>query len=118
MIEKMNNSKGKVFNKDNSRVLYVTSDSDPTAVVAYDVIISNGNIFWYDGYRMRGMLIGQIVKDEMNEFIFKRRAEEGGGRYTFIPMTVEIAKTKLKDLIDKDARIESEEDIIKYFKND
>lgn len=71
------------------RVSYVTADRDDTVLVAMGVMVDDHTIRWFDTVKERVMTIARIVDASPDHFIFERTASEGGGTYTFVPMTLE-----------------------------
>ena len=79
-----------------NRAYYVFSDQDDTVLVALDVKFDNKRTGWFDTIKERIMTIEKIIDSDPQRFIFKRAPTEGGGIYTFVPMTLEIYKEKVK----------------------
>lgn len=82
-----------------SRVYYVFSDTDSTVLIALSVQFNEKNVLWFDTIKQRIMAIEKIVDSSHQHFVFERALIEGGGIYTFVPMTLEIYNNKVKNNI-------------------
>ena len=80
-----------------NRVYYVSSNKDNSVLVALDVEFNNKEIRWFDTIKERGMKIEKIIDLSLQNFIFNRDLNEGGGIYKFVPMTLEIYNDKVKN---------------------
>jgi hypothetical protein len=79
------------------RVYYVSCPEDNTVEVAMDVRIAGDTVSWFDTIKERLMKIERIINDSHPDyFIFKRNVEEGGGVYTFVPMTLQLYNERVK----------------------
>ena len=78
------------------RVYYVSSDKDDTVLVALDVEFDNKKVRWFDTIKERIMRAEKIIDSTPQKFIFNRDLSEGGGTYTFVPMTLEIYNDRVK----------------------
>jgi hypothetical protein len=122
MSEQFKNFENKNFENMNKfekklpgKVYYVYSPDDDTVLIAMDVIISDNNIRWFDTIKERIMTIEKILSDNSSEFVFKRSQEEGGQIYTFVPLTLNIYKEKVKQYLVSPQDFENEEEMFKAF---
>mgnify|MGYP001576648636 CR=1 FL=1 len=78
------------------RVSFVTCPTDETVIIALDVTYDDHTIRWFDTVRERIMTIDRIVDPDPAHFTFARVSVEGGGTYTFVPMTLERYRTHVR----------------------
>lgn len=91
-------------------IYYVSCPSDNTVLIAFDVEVKDGVVRWLDSVKDRVMEYEHIIDSSQEHFIFKRTHREGGGIYTFIPLTLSIFREHVKDriLIPQDFKTEEE----------
>lgn len=102
-----------------NRVYYVSSPHDETVLLAM-LTQHNGSIIrWFDSVKERCMYIKKIMVNNENQFEFERADDEGGGVYTFTPVTLEIFNTHIKSRLlspqqfdDKEKLLQTLEDTI------
>ena len=80
-----------------AKIYYVTSSQDQTVLLALEVKIRDNLIQWFDTVKDRMMKIGKIIVEDDSRFVFERSANEGGGNYIFVPLTLEIYREKVKN---------------------
>src|SRR3989344_8420668 len=100
-----------------SKVYFVSSEKDETVLLAMGVEIneSEKTIRWFDTIKERLMYYELIVDFDRKHLVFERSEKEGGGVYTFVPLTTKIYDEKVKKriLIPKDFK--SEEEMLEAF---
>jgi len=117
MVEKLKN----IENMDNkerklpARVYYVFSPEDKTVLLAMDVLIGGNTIHWFDTVKERIMHISKIQKEIPTEFIFERSEQEGGGMYTFSPLTLSTYTKKVKNHVLIPDEFQNEEEMFRAF---
>ena len=81
------------------KIYYASCQSDNTVLIAMDIKISENQktISWLDTVKERITEIESIEENDPGYFVFK--IKENGQIYTFIPMTLEIFREKVKDRI-------------------
>ena len=89
----------------------MSSLDDPTVLIGIEVIIRENVISWFDTVRERMMKVGCVISETSGEFVFERVKEEGGGTYTFIPLSLDIYRTKVKSHTASREDFETEEDL-------
>lgn len=94
------------------RVSYVASDRDDTVLVAMDVSYDEKTIRWFDTVKERVMTIGRIIDTNPDHFVFERAASEGGGTYTFVPMTLERYRNHVRDRLVLKREFDNEESLL------
>lgn len=102
-------------------VYYVESAEDDTVLVGIDVRIRSGIVEWFDTIKDRSMLVNTILDRSNQHFVFKRSNNEGGGIYTFTPMTLERYEGSVKQKLIDGQTFSDYDDMIKAFletKND
>ncbi len=79
-------------------VYYVKSPTDATVLVAIDVAVINRRwVTWFDTVKERGMEAAVILDNYPRHFSFRRTEGEGGHSYTFVPMSLDIYNTLVKE---------------------
>ena len=78
-------------------VYYVESDADETVLVGMGVQLKGDFLTWFDTVKDRTMLVDRILEESPREFVFKRNDQEGGGIYTFQPMTLEVYSSSVQE---------------------
>lgn len=98
------------------RVYFVeSSNGDPTVLIAMDIYTDGRIIRWFDTVKERVMGIGKIIDKKGDHFVFERVDSEGGGKYIFVPMTLEIYNQKVKKHILIPQEVVDEEQMLKAF---
>jgi len=97
------------------RVFFVSSSSDSTVLIALDVVVQGAYIRWFDTVKERVMKVKEILDKNPAHFVFEREEGEGGGMYTFIPMTSEIYNEKVKRHLLAPQDFADEEAMLKAF---
>ena len=82
-----------------SSIYYVSCPSDDTVLLAFDLEVTERSVQWLDTVKDRIMAYESIVDSDQNHFVFERARLEGGGVYTFIPLTLSLFREKVKDHI-------------------
>jgi len=81
-------------------VYYVHSAEDDTVLIGMDVEIVRGDdgilAHWLDTVKERRML-ALATETRGDVFVFTRVEKEGGGRYSFTPMSLEIYNLSVKE---------------------
>lgn len=78
-------------------VYFVQSKEDPTTLLAMDIRLDGQDfISWFDTAHERVMGIAKLEDKRPDVLTFERRADEGGGTYTFVPLTLETYATHVK----------------------
>ena len=103
-------------------VYYIESADDDTVLIGIGVSVNHNKIGeestaiirWYDTNHERAMTASEIVQED-NIFTFKRVEQEGGGRYHFTPMNLEIYNSKVKRRLINGSDFTNDEDLIKAF---
>lgn len=98
-----------------ARVYYVTSPNDETVRLAMDIHVKDGMLVWFDTVKERRMKIGKIIEHTPTRFIFARANEELGEEYTFVPLTLDIFRTHVKDHILIPRDFDNEEEMLQAF---
>ncbi|KKT81885.1 MAG: hypothetical protein A3B99_00120 [Candidatus Yanofskybacteria bacterium RIFCSPHIGHO2_02_FULL_44_12b] len=100
----------------NKKVYYVFCPDDPTVLVAMDIKLTDSNtITWLDTVKERSMTIERVAENVEDRFVFDRSQKEGGGTYTFVPMTLAIYNDGVKSHLLSPGDFESEEKMIEAF---
>lgn len=97
------------------RVYFVESAADDTVRIALDVTNDGTYVRWFDTIKERIMKIEKIVDENLEHFVFERAKDEGNGTYTFVPMTLEIFRAKVKQHILIPQDFKNEETMLKGF---
>ena len=97
-----------------ARVYYVSSPDDDTVLVALDVQIRKNVIRWFDTVKERVMEIAEVIKDDGQEFSFKR-GDNSGEIYTLKTMTIEDYNEKVKKRLIAPKEFSSEEELCTAF---
>lgn len=106
------------------RLYYVSCPEDNTVLVAMDTRISAARtaegqtiytIQWFDTIKERVMQSVEIVKDEPNEFAFKRSDGQQNEIYTFVPMTLDVYNKRVRQHLLQPENVSSEDDLIRRF---
>lgn len=98
------------------RVYFVeASNNDASVLIAMNVYTDGRIIRWFDTIKERVMGIEKIINQKANHFSFLRAKAEGGGKYTFIPLTIEIYNQKVKQHILVPQDVSDEEKMLKAF---
>lgn len=100
-------------------VYYVESPNDDTVLIGLDVKVlrekknnkESTTVSWHDTNHYRHMEALNTISYE-NRFAFKRRQEEGGSTYYFVPMTLNIYNSKVKKLVAGSPNYASEQELI------
>lgn len=92
--------------------VYAVASEDPSVLVAMDVSIDDQTIRWFDSVKGRVMKIRSIIDDNPEHFIFER---EGGVRYLFEPLTIEIYRAKVKNGVLVPRDFDNQEDMLRAF---
>lgn len=103
------------------KVYYVESKEDSTVQIAMDLKVIEDRITWFDTIKERGMHIKKITDNNPEHFVFVRESNGDEQTYTFVPMTLEIYNTKVKDSLIHGRDFDKLEDLEKAFeetKND
>ena len=77
-------------------VYYVSSPQDETVLLATHVIASGAVVRWLDTVKERVMAVERWIEHTPRSIIFERSKKEGGGTYTFTPLTLEIYQENVK----------------------
>lgn len=85
-----------------NKIYFVQSDQDKTVLVAIDLVIDTDqrNVSWFDMNKERMMYFDEIQNDGEN-IRFLRAQSEGGGEYSFQPLTLDIYKTNIAPRLDQ-----------------
>lgn len=78
------------------RVYYVESAEDPTVLLALDIVLSAGQIRWFDTIKERRMKLRRVLNDDPLHFAFEREDGETGRVYRFVPLTLEIYRERVR----------------------
>ncbi len=98
------------------RVYFVKASNDDTSVlIAMNIYTDSRTISWFDTVKERIMGIEKIVDKKSDHFVFERAHSEGGGKYTFVPMTLKIYNQKVKKNILVPQEVTDEEEMLKAF---
>lgn len=97
------------------RVWYVESEKDSTVLVAMNIQIRGEFVSWFDTNKGRLMKVARVLNPSKENFVFERAPEEGGGTYTFKPMTLEIYNSKVKNGLKKPENFNKEEMMLASF---
>lgn len=81
------------------RVYHINSDKDKSVLIGMGIEIENEWIRWFDSVKQRRMKIGEILDENPKHFVFQRAEDDGGGTYTFVPLSLEIYNEKVKKRI-------------------
>lgn len=96
-------------------VYYVESEADETVLVGMDVQLKGDFLTWFDTVKDRTMLVDRILEESSKEFVFKRNDQEGGGIYTFQPMTLEVYNSSVRERLINGETFSDTEAMIKAF---
>ena len=99
------------------RAYLVTCPQDSTVLYALDVTIETPYARWFDGTKQRIMRAQSIDRTDKTHIIFVRDATEGGGTYTFEPMTLERYNTFVKSRIMIPRDFPDEDSMLKALEN-
>src|SRR3989344_9177487 len=100
----------------NKIIYYVSCPSDSTVLIAMDLMLTESNqLTWLDTVKERSMAVEKVLENTENSFVFERSREEGGGIYTFVPMTLAIYNEKVKEHLLSPGDFKSEEELIEAF---
>lgn len=77
-------------------VYYVSSPQDETVLLAIDVRARGTVLRWFDTVKERIMVVENWIENTPHGIIFERSQKEGGGRYTFTPLTLELYQEHVK----------------------
>ncbi len=86
-------------------IYFVTCEKDDTVLLAMDIRLDGTDfITWFDTAHERVMGIAKLDDRRPTMLTFERLEDEGGGTYTFIPLTLEdyTAHVKAKLISGKD----------------
>lgn len=78
------------------RVFYVTSDKDNTVLMGLDLVVDGPWVRWFDTVKERVMKAETMDDQSPVRFSFVRAVAEGGGRYEFVPLTLETYEQVVK----------------------
>lgn len=95
-------------------VYYVQSDRDPTVLVAMDVWLLGNSISWFDTVKER-LMHGQVLEKTPQRFAFRRTADGGGQTYSFVPLTLEIYNSSVKDRLPAGRDFDDEQAMVDAF---
>lgn len=86
----------------NNEIYFVQSDRDKTVLVAIDLVIDTDRktVSWFDINKERIMYYNEIQNDGAN-IEFSRSQNEGGGEYSFQPLTLDFYKTNIAPRLDQ-----------------
>ncbi len=97
-----------------ARVYYISCPTDPTVLLGLDVqLINNERLEWFDTIKERIMFVEKIIDSRPEHFIFQRKNSEGGGLYTFVPLTMTIYEKSVKHHLKIPTPVASEEELFK-----
>ena len=96
-------------------VYFIESPQDQTVLLALDITIKDGYIYWFDTIKERIMEIDNVIETSPNKFVFQRAGEEGGGVYTFSPLTLEIYNNRVKRFLLIPRDFTTSEEMLKAF---
>lgn len=99
------------------RVYFVeASNGDSTVLIAMDIYYTDGQtVRWFDTVKERVMGIEKVIDKKRGHFVFERAEAEGGGKYTFVPMTLKTYNQKVKKNILVPQEAVDEEEMLKAF---
>ena len=97
-----------------ARVYFVSSPEDGTVLVAMDILIQNNRITWFDTIKERTMEISKIEDGNPEHFVFER-AGEPLRTYTFVPMSLDIYRSKVKSGLVQGKDFATEEELFLAF---
>jgi hypothetical protein len=99
-------------------VYYVKSPEDDTVLVGMDVEISrrggDTTVSWFDTVKERRMG-AELVSEDMDNFTFKRLEQEGGGTYSFVPMSLDVYDNSVKSYLQNGKDFDNQEDLTAAF---
>jgi hypothetical protein len=94
----------------------VAQDGDEIVSVAMNLNIRDGYEVWFDTVKERIMKIEEIITNEQDKFSFKRKLEGDKVEvYTFVPMTLEIYNSRVKQGLLAPRDFDNLDDLIKAF---
>ena len=102
----------KIFDPD--KIYYVSSPDDGTVLIAMNIEAGEREIRWFDTVKERIMEVDSILDKDSEHFVFKR--QELGGVYTFVPMSLEVFREKVKNKILIPRDFDTEEEMVAAFK--
>ena len=96
-------------------VYYIESTGDDTVLVGIGVRLATAGdralVSWFDTNRERQMH-GTILENNPSQFVFQRAAEAGGQTYSFIPLTLPIYQSAVKDKLWRGRNFDDEQTMI------
>ncbi|MDO8496716.1 MAG: hypothetical protein Q7S43_04695 [bacterium] len=94
------------------KIYYVTSDIDDSVLIAMNIIVDpfEKTVIWFDTVKERIMELEEVIDHNPDHLVFKRLSKSMSGIYTFIPMTLDIYNSKIRNkiLIPRDFNNEEE----------
>ena len=120
--EAMDDNKAEMRERLPAEVYFVTSAADDTVLVGLNVELmeeENGDrkVQWFDTVKERAILVDGITKMDDTEIVFKREAKDGGGEYSFKPMTLETYEGSVKDKLMAASSFANQSDMEEAFKS-
>lgn len=98
-----------------SPVYYVESQTDETVLVGIDIRLQGDFLTWFDTIKDRTMLVDRVIEESSKLFTFKRDDKEGGGVYSFQPMSLEIYNSSVRERLIYGEAFSDQEAMIKAF---
>lgn len=98
-----------------ARVSYVVAPNDSSVLIAMDVRFQDHTIRWFDTVKERIMTVARVVDMDPAHFVFERSAGEGGGTYTFVPLTLERYRANVQPHLLARKDFDTEEDLFTAF---
>ncbi len=98
-----------------TRVYHVSSDRDVTVLVALDLVVEDRIVRWFDTVKERVMTAERMEDARPARFMFERSAQEGGGRYIFVPMTLELYRTSVRSRLTAGGEFGTEAEMLAAF---
>lgn len=95
------------------KVYFVQASNDSTVLIAMDVVTDGEIVCWFDTVKQRVMGIEKILDERPDHFVFERASGQGGGIYTFVPMTLALYHEKVKPHILVPRTFDSEEEMLR-----
>ncbi len=98
-------------------VFYVECADDNTVLIAMDIKISHGYIYWFDTVKERIMAFSDIKINQDSTLNFERssKKQKALGKYTFTPMSLSIYREKVKDNLLNGETLNTQEELVASF---
>jgi hypothetical protein len=96
---------------DPGELYLVSSDHDPTALLALDAKVRGGYVTWFDTNRDRGHPI-KDVKTEGDAIVFET---ERGWVYRFVPLTLEAYEEQVRAKVELSPEFKTREELKKFY---